>query len=116
CFKQKTAYEVLSLLEFRRVLFRSIGVNPPAYTIGNWHLLVGTYDGVSRRVYVDGAAVGLSSVVGSSSGATVSQIDMGIINENTAYTLPGTLDEVRFSSVARPASWMATEYKNQSAP
>src|SRR5206468_9920791 len=83
CFKQKTAYEVLSLLEFRRVLFRSIGVNPPAYTIGNWHLLVGTYDGVSRRVYVDGAAVGLRSTAGSSSGATVSQIDMGIINENT---------------------------------
>src|SRR5205823_6124820 len=27
---------------------------------GNWHLIVGTYDGVSRRIYVDGAAVGLS--------------------------------------------------------
>jgi len=96
-------------------------------TTGVWHYVVGTYDGTTVRVYVDGLQDG--STAGSTTisyankagyGPTPPALVFGVAhNANpTAVTyaadqasrFKGTLDEVRISAVARTADWLKAEY------
>jgi len=75
---------------------------------------VGTYDGSTLRVYVNGAldntlartgAIGYSSL----------PLTMGY-TQAPGQWFAGAIDEVRVSNSARPAGWVTTEYNNQNAP
>jgi len=79
-----------------------------------WYHLVGTYDGSTERLYVNGVLIDSRDVVST-------MADFGKNLRIGRYTdlnacLPGTIDEVRISSVARSAAWVITEYHNQEYP
>ena len=81
-----------------------------------WYYGTGTFDGTDRRIYLNGALDATPSP-GSYAGITGSNTSVG--NDRytaSANTFDGIIDEVRISSVARSANWIATEYNNQSAP
>jgi hypothetical protein len=81
---------------------------------GNWHFVVGTYDGTMVRLYVDGSQVGTGN---SESG----QIGYNLTNGNdlfighydgcTAHDFVGTIDEPTVWSTALTASQISFAYK-----
>ena len=111
------------------VLWGGWGGNTYLETTGNilpvntWTYIVGVFDGSGvgnagrLKLYANG--VGASVVFASSVPA---------ITPNTSFVFragadaeggrlfPGTIDEARVSNAARSASWIATEYNNQSNP
>ena len=87
---------------------------------GTWHLvhLVFNRSGSTNKVYVDGSFQTLTTGTRTASG-------MGNFSNSSLYFMSraasalnaaGTLDEVRLSTIERNASWVATEYNNQSSP
>jgi len=79
-----------------------------------WYHLVGTYDGLTERLYVNGALIDSENVVSAMSDFGK---DVRIARYSNRYDcLPGTIDEVRISSCARSAAWILTEYLNQEDP
>lgn len=78
-----------------------------------WHHLVGYRSGNNTYLYVDGAYIGTSVVSGSVGG-----VDSFYVGRDGGLVRPfnGSIDEVRISSTARSADWIATEYNNQSDP
>jgi RHS repeat-associated protein len=80
---------------------------------GTWYYLTLTYDSATGLTgYVNGAVDGSGGAQGnlaSNSGSTYIGFDGG-------RWWNGAIDEVRVSSAARSAGWIATEYNNQSSP
>jgi hypothetical protein len=97
-----------------------LGTTPTPYPVsgstaindGNFHYVVGTYDGNNIDVYVDGALSTTLAQSGTLSSASTLTLLFGQSNTNEYY-FNGILDELRFSSIARNASWIAAEYANQ---
>lgn len=86
-----------------RTLIASIGP-----TIGAWHHLAATYDGVGLRLYFDGAAVGFNPATGATTSfAGPLRIGDGASNESVSFV--GKMDEVRIWNFARSQSVIATE-------
>jgi len=86
-----------------------------AMSTGVWYYLVGTQDGTTAYIYRNGAQEG--SIAAGSSYTGYSGANNLIGGHTSGYTyLNAYIDEVRFSSVARTADWIATEYNNQSSP
>jgi hypothetical protein len=68
---------------------------------GNWHLVVGTYDGSNVRLYVDGAADGTPAAVASP--ITTNNTDL-YIGENSSAVWNGDISEVRIGNTAAALS------------
>ncbi len=86
---------------------------PSALSASTWYRIVGTYDGTTLRMYVNGAlvaSVSLSITMGTNTNA------LNLSFNYDGRTFDGTLDEVRISKVVRAAGWLGTEYTNQNAP
>jgi hypothetical protein len=88
--------------------------------LGAWHHVVGVHDGETIRLYFDGVEVD-SSPAASEFSNTVHPLRIGSWGEGTAAglatrTWDGLIDEVRLTTNARGADWVATEYANQHAP
>lgn len=83
----------------------------------NWRYIVGTYDGTSVRLYVDGVQDPASplAATGAITSSATFPLNIGRYN-GTGLAFPGTIDEVRISSFARSAGWIQTEYNNQNNP
>ena len=84
---------------------------------GSWHYVVGTYDGTTGRLYIDGVQVASGAVAAPTIGSSV--ISAGVlkgtgIGPNEAWG--GSIDEERASTTARSANWIAAEYNNQNDP
>ena len=79
-----------------------------------WNHLVYTWDSTAKTqyVYLNGAAVG-SVTFAFTPFVPTQPARLGADDYNP---FKGILDEVRISKIARSASWVATEYQNQSAP
>jgi hypothetical protein len=77
---------------------------------GEWHYVVGQYDGQILRVFVDGQSVA-SKVVGSRTLTTNNNTFQIGICESKYWN--GTIDEVRISNTSRSAAWIQTSYNNQ---
>ncbi len=89
-------------------------VNLPTNT---WSHVVYTWNqsAPSQSVYVNGMQVAnLTSAFNVYT--PVSNFWLGSDAQNGSYNFMGSMDEVRFSNIARSASWIATEYANQSSP
>ena len=84
-----------------------------------WHYLVGTADGTTSRLYIDGRADGsiASGNIYTSYSAPGFEIngEYGTSGSYGTY-MTDTVDEARISSIARSADWIQTEYNNQSSP
>ena len=84
------------------------------YNDGNWHYVVLERNGSTLYLFVDGAQVGTTTAVASSI-TTTANVEMGSFPTGTG-NFTGSEDEVRISNIAHSASWIATEYNNQSSP
>ncbi|MFA6190248.1 MAG: DUF2341 domain-containing protein [Candidatus Staskawiczbacteria bacterium] len=81
----------------------------------NWHHLTMVWSVSAAKYigYVDGASIGQSTAVTAYGG--VGSVKIGARGDGTSPYYGG-IDEIRVSSIARSADWIATEYNNQSAP
>ena len=80
-------------------------------TTGSFHHVAASYDGSTCSFYIDGAAAGSASVA-----TTFSSGSYDIGRAGTGQFFNGLIDEVRASNIVRPSGWIATEFRNQSAP
>ncbi|HVU00319.1 MAG TPA: DUF2341 domain-containing protein [Polyangiaceae bacterium] len=88
-----------------------------AYTdTTNYEYWVGTYDVANdaRALYRNGASEG-SGKSGGSLGTGTDALEFGRRVYFWDYQWKGNLDEIRISTVARSAAWIAAEYENQRA-
>jgi RHS repeat-associated protein len=102
--------------------FENIGVVDSA-PIGNaWHHLVGTYAGghvslTTVQLYLDGTPLPGNNNNTGDVNITTDELKLGgIPTVNFCCGSPGSLDEVRISSVIRSADWISAEYNNESSP
>jgi YD repeat-containing protein len=86
----------------------------------SWSHVAGTYDGNTLHLFENGVA---DSAIASTQGAISYGASRDLtIGSNAKYQssnvrgFTGTVDELRISSVARSADWIATEYNNQALP
>jgi hypothetical protein len=82
----------------------------------NWHHLVAVYDESAATVtcYMDGVlASGVTT--GGWIFAANDNLYLGGRGDGTKF-FDGSIDEVRFSNIARSAEWILTEYNNQNSP
>jgi RHS repeat-associated protein len=84
----------------------------------HWTHVAGVYDGSVAKVYLNGRAdASTLAVSGPIDYGTSGDLAMGVRSATSPYNgWDGLMDEVRISSVARSAGWIATEYYNQNAP
>lgn len=85
------------------------------YDDASWYHLVGVRSkGGTLKIYINGVEKGSTAdtTVGSITNSTNALIGSGL----NVRKFPGQIDEVRISNTARSASWIATEYANQSSP
>jgi hypothetical protein len=78
-----------------------------------FHHIVGTFDGSNLRLYKDGSLAGGPTAA---SPAAANTISAGIGAAFGTRFFDGNIDEVRISTTARSAGWIAAEYNNQNAP
>ncbi len=97
------------------VLQQWIGINidaPNAIVAGSWYYVVGSFDGTTYQLYVNGVPVASAAAGGNVPADAPIYLGLGYYQ----YFSDVQLDETRFSSTARSADWIATEYNNQSNP
>ena len=119
-----SSYELFFLNTATTMVF-SLTTGSTAYSVestttlplNQWTHVVATYGSGSQKLFINGVQNVAQSVSGSIGYGTSQDLAVG---ENTPYSpccpWDGLLDEVRISSVARSADWIATEYNNQSFP
>ncbi len=84
---------------------------------GTWYYVVGTYNGSTISLYINGSLSGTNSRSGSIAAQTGNlSIGSGYYAGGVGDYLNGVVDEVRISNIARSGDWVATEYNNQSSP
>ena len=85
---------------------------------GAWsHIVVvssGSFASATLTQYLNGATNGTTTLTGFTAADTNNSIK--IASRNDLVTMFTSTDEVRISSTARSAGWIATEYSNQNAP
>ena len=90
-----------------------------SFALSTWSHVAGTYDGSQVVPYLNGVAGPAASLSGPIDYGTSQDLTIGArspyaINSSEGWN--GLIDEVRISSVARSADWIATEFNNQSSP
>lgn len=86
---------------------------PAVLSSGLWYHVVGSWDGSTRTVYINGAEA-ISSPSTGTIGSDTRPLYMG--GRPGADLTDGIVDEVRISKVARTSDWIKTEYNNQKSP
>jgi hypothetical protein len=86
--------------------FKSVSLN-------QWHYVVGTFDGTTARLWLDGGSP--ASVSASKPTWPSQSMYVGDRYDHTRQ-FNGFIDEVRVSNIARSSDWINTEYKNQNNP
>jgi hypothetical protein len=82
---------------------------------GIWHHIVGTYDGTTTKIYVDGVMENSATALSGDISTSEEHVTIGIYSD---FNLPfnGGIDEARISNIARNNSWINTSYLNQHDP
>ncbi len=86
-------------------------------TDGSWHHIVFVADrDANGQIYIDGSTDGSPVDISSQNGDLSNSDSFWVARDDAAGYFNGIIDEVRISSTARSADWIATEYNNQSSP
>lgn len=83
---------------------------------GTWVCVAGVYDGTTQALYLDGSSIASGAAPAPTIGSSPIGVGYDLFTKSTAGSWDGSIDEVRISTVARSAGWIATEYANQSSP
>jgi hypothetical protein len=83
-------------------------------TLNQWHYVVGTYNGATAMLYLDGGSP-VSVSAGTPTWPTSQVMYIGDRYDHIRQFL-GLVDEVRVSNIARSTSWISTEYADQNNP
>ncbi len=88
-----------------------------AISINTWYHVVGVKSGSNMKLYINGSNGGTTdgTYVGTYPNLT-GDFFIGDYDSNNVLDFDGVIDEVRLSSTARSATWISTEYNNQSSP
>jgi hypothetical protein len=89
-------------------------LNSTTDVIYDWVYLVGTADGSTNKIFVNGQEEASNDP--NAIKPTVSDIWIGNNSENPSRVLDAELDEIRLSNVARSADWISTSYSNMNDP
>ncbi len=92
------------------------GLGVATLATSTWQYIVGTFDGTTMKLYLDGNQISTrndSFSIGDYDGTT--GLSMGSSWSNWA-DWTGYLDEIRVASTTRSADWIKTEYNNQNSP
>jgi hypothetical protein len=84
-----------------------------AITPNMWYHVVGTYDGSTLRLYINGAVQSWEAQASGAIGGNSLDVNIGRWSDGSNYW-NGLIDEVRISNAARSAEWIVTEYNNES--
>ena len=95
-----------------------------AYNDNNWHYAVVTYQDGVGSLYADGqpvgsgqaATYGFSPTYAYFVGTADVETDDSSLDSQPWKYLPGQIDEINVSSIARSGDWIETQYNNQSSP
>jgi len=82
---------------------------------GEWHHVVGQYDGQYLRLLIDGQIVANKYIGSGTIDINTRAFQIGLLTWGLSYW-NGTIDEVRISNTARSAAWIQTSYNNQKDP
>jgi hypothetical protein len=85
----------------------------PILHLGQWHDLVGVYDGSEIKLFVDGSETGSPVPVTGRIASTDQPLNIGKYPETQ---MNGLIDEVRISNTSRSEAWIKASYKNQLLP
>ncbi|MHA2398490.1 MAG: DUF2341 domain-containing protein [Promethearchaeota archaeon] len=94
-------------LELNNGTFRSL----TAISTGDWNFVTCTYDGTTRRIYLNGTE--------DNSGAYSTPIETvtgALTISSNPWSFDGLVDEVRISNIVRSPDWLATQFNNQDDP
>jgi hypothetical protein len=96
---------------------QNVTTNLSLISNGSWHYVVGVADVTNSllRIYVDGTQRNSAAYDGTSVTGT-SDFYIGSGSGSIQQEFDGAIDEVRVSSTARSADWIATEFANQDSP
>jgi len=95
-----------------RLYIDSRNVYMPA---GEWHYVVGQYDGQYLKIFFDGQQVANKSIGLRTIDINTRAFQIGLLTWGSSYW-NGTIDEVHISNTARSAEWIQTSYNNQKDP
>lgn len=84
-------------------------------TVGNWHHVVGTYDGSNVRIYVNGALKTTTAYSGSIATPADFSLKFGRLGSSALYYWNGQMDNIRIYDYARTQAQIAWDY-NRGAP
>jgi len=87
-------------------------------SVGTWYDVVGTFIGSGGEIALYANGVKVASTTSTQAGPTGGNIQtyIGATALSSGRKWHGTIDEVRFSKIARSAGWISTEYQNQNDP
>lgn len=87
-------------------------------SLGSWHYAAATFEpGAEVRLYIDGVIDDANPVgVPAAQHDPPNDIGIGARSDGVSSYLAGRVDELRVSSVARSADWIATAHANISSP
>jgi hypothetical protein len=87
------------------------------YSAKTWVQVAAVADGSKLRIYVNGADTGSTVAYDGTIASSTKDLVMGKLrSDDNIYEFNGSMDEVRVSTTARSADWIATEFNNQSSP
>jgi len=94
-------------------------VNMPL-TVGQWYHVVGTFDGTSLKVYVNGTLGGTGAIAGTARGNTNSAIPLTFgsraLGASGAFSYQGSIDEGAIYNTALSAAQVAAHYAAGTSP
>jgi hypothetical protein len=91
------------------------GTGSHTLSTATWYYVTATQSASTGIIgYVNAASDGTATAAGTTVSWLQTEIGQDCITSGRFWN--GKLDEVRYSSVARSANWITTEYNNQSAP
>lgn len=89
-------------------------VSSPPISLNAWHHVVGTFDGATIKVYIDGALAGSTPAVTPFTPTMWHQVNFliahGRYGDNAVATFPGSLDEIAFYNYALTPAQVAAHY------
>lgn len=93
-------------------------VSASSLAYNQWTHLAATYDGSVLKMYMNGVKdANQTNASGAIDYGTSGDLAIGLDSPyHKSYPWNGSLDEIRISSVARTADWIATEFSNQNGP